>query len=111
MKISNLKEKIISCASILVIIAVMYISKIPCFFKAIFKIDCLGCGMTRAYISLLHLNFEKAFEFHPMFWSVPILLFLYLFDGKLFKQKWANTLLLTLIIIGFFANWIIKLVI
>lgn len=109
MKIPRLKEKIITCSLVLALIAIMYCLKLPCPLKYMFKIDCPGCGMTRAYISLLHLDLRQAFEYHAMFWSVPILGLLYLFDGKLFSKKWINTTVEYLIIIGFFVQWIWKL--
>ena len=110
MKISKLKEKIITCGAVVAVVAVMYIFKLPCLFKAVFGIPCPGCGMTRAYISLLHLDFLQAFNFNIMFWSVPVLVLLYFLDGKLLKAKWANTLLIYLIIGGFFLGWVLKLV-
>ncbi len=109
-KLQN-KDKLITFGLIVVLVLIMYILNIPCLFKTVFKIPCPGCGMTRAYISLLHLDFKKAFEYNPMFWSVPILFLLYIFDIKIFKKEWANTLLGVLIIVGFLANWLYKLIV
>jgi len=47
---------------------------------------------------------------HSMFWSVPILLLYYLFDGHLFPKKWINTVILSLIALGFALNWILHLI-
>jgi len=110
MKISKPKEKLITCLVIAVMVAVMYGLGLPCPFKAIFHIPCPGCGMTRAYLSLLRLDFAAAFAFHPMFWSVPILLADYLLDGRIFKWKWLNTALIAGIFLGFFLNWIFMLI-
>lgn len=88
----------------------MYLFEITCFFKWIFGICCPGCGITRAYISLLRLDFAAAFRFNPMFWSVPILVLLYLFDGRLFKQKWLNTAALVGTLSEFILFWIIRLI-
>ena len=33
---------------------------------------CLGCGMTRAFVALLHLNFNAAFEYNVL--SIPLFL-------------------------------------
>ena len=87
MKISNPKDKIITPIAIVVIIAVMYIFKLPCPFVGLLHIQCAGCGMTRAYLSLLHFDIKQAFMFNPMFWSVPILYALYLFDSKIFNKN------------------------
>ena len=35
---------------------------IPCLWKAIFGFHCPGCGLTTAFISLMELDFRKAFE-------------------------------------------------
>ena len=110
MKISKLKEKIITCGAVAAVVGLMYIFKLPCIFKAVLGIPCPGCGMTRAYISLLHLDFMQAFNFNIMFWSVPVLLLLYLFDGKLFKANWANIALESVIFGGFFLGWVLKLI-
>ena len=110
MKIKNIKEKVLTTTAIVAIVAAMYFLKISCIFKLIFKIPCPGCGMTRAYISLLHFDFAKAFEYNFMFWSVPILFLLYLFDGKLFKKKWINSALSGVIVFGFIVGWILKLI-
>ena len=109
MKIPNPKEKLITCSAVILVIAIMYFLDLPSFFQYIFRIDCPGCGMTRAYISLLHGDVITAFSFHPMFWSVPLCLLLYLYDGVLFKKQWLNTCLIVALILGFLANWICKL--
>lgn len=35
---------------------------IPCIWKSIYGINCPGCGLTTAFISLIELNFNHAFE-------------------------------------------------
>lgn len=49
-------------------------NKSICLFINIFGLPCLACGMTRAYISLAHLDIKRAFYYHPLFWSVPLIL-------------------------------------
>lgn len=51
-------------------------------------ISCPGCGMTRAYFSLLRFDFSAALGSHPLFPLPPILLLLFLFkeEGKLPKR-------------------------
>ena len=110
MKIKGLKEKLISLAAIAAVVCAWAYLGIYCLFVRLFGIPCPGCGMTRAYLALLRLDVTGAFEMHPMFWSVPILVLFYLFDGKIFRPRWINTAILTLIFIGFFINWIFKLI-
>ena len=38
-------------------------------------ISCPGCGMSRAWASLIHLDFSKAFTYHPLF-ILPIFMVL-----------------------------------
>ncbi len=109
MKINNLKDKLISCLVFAVCLFVLWLFHIPCPIKWLTHIPCPGCGMTRAYISLLHLDVLVAFRLHPMFWSMPILVAYFFKDYRLFRKKWLNDGILILIGIGFLAQWIWKL--
>ena len=47
---------------------------IPCLFYTFTGFYCPGCGVTRMAVSLLQLNFEKAFYYHPvLLCSLPFL--------------------------------------
>jgi len=59
------------CIFLIAIIIIFLIYKCP--FKFLFGISCPGCGMTRAFKSLLVLNFHQAFYYHPLFPLVIIL--------------------------------------
>lgn len=109
LKINNIRDKALTLLILCIVLAVYKIFDIPCVFDLLLNIPCPSCGMTRAYISLLHLDFYGAFSMHPMFWSVPVLLLYYLFDWKLFKVKWLDSLVLVLIGAGFLINWIVKI--
>jgi hypothetical protein len=64
----------------------MYITGIGCPFRFLFGIPCPGCGMTRAILSGLRLDFNSAFYYHPLWFLMPIaalaLLYLHLFDKR-----------------------------
>ena len=90
----------------LLLVAVLYHYHVPCLFKACFGFPCMGCGMTRAYMALLHGDFAAAFAFHPMFWAVPILYLYILYDGKLFFNKRLNLGLLLALGAGFLCTYI-----
>jgi len=52
-----------------------------CPFRWIFRIDCPGCGMTRALMAALRLDFAAAFTYHPLFWLFgPIFLYFLFYD-------------------------------
>jgi hypothetical protein len=58
---------------------------------AIFGICCPFCGMTRAHLAALRLDFAAAFAYHPAFFAgVPFLWML--FHKGLFQKKWALVL-------------------
>lgn len=47
-----------------------------CLFYNTIGIPCFTCGMTRAYMRLLHLDIGGAFTYHPLFFMVPVILFI-----------------------------------
>ena len=42
-----------------------------CPFRFFFGISCPGCGMTRALLAALRLDFAAAFSYHPLFFLLP----------------------------------------
>ena len=44
---------------------------VTCPIRFLTGISCAGCGMSRAWLSLLRLDFAGALRFHPLFW-LPI---------------------------------------
>lgn len=109
-KINDLPKKIIFTAFYLALLFVLYKLGASCIFMNIFHIPCPGCGMMRAMISVLHLDFWGALNYHFMFWSMPVLYLYFLFDGKLFTNKKLNTFAFVLIAIGFGINWIYHII-
>ena len=111
MKIHKLKEKLFSCLIFALCIFALWLFHIPCPVKWITNLPCPGCGMTRAYICVLHLDMAGAFRMHPMFWSMPILVAYFFKDYRLFRKKWLNDGILILIGAGFLIQWIVKLIV
>lgn len=72
----------------------------PCLLRRMTGLICPACGMSRAWLAALRLDLAAAFRYHPMFWSVPVLALLWLFDGKLLPRPWMNRVLLTLLLTG-----------
>lgn len=81
-----------------------------CPFRGLTGIPCPGCGMSRAWLAALRLDMTAAFRYHPMFWSVPVLMLYSVFDGQLFRQKWLNFGLLGLIAIGTLVHYLVILI-
>ncbi|MBR5451668.1 MAG: DUF2752 domain-containing protein [Clostridia bacterium] len=107
MKIKNLRLKLIVTAALLLYAAALYLLKIPCPIYAISGVKCLGCGMTRALVAAVKLDFSAAFQYHAMFWSVPLLYVCFMLDGKPFRHKFLNVLIYIAVIIGFITNWML----
>lgn len=77
-----------------------------CPFYQIFDAPCPSCGLTRAWIAAFHLDFCSAFEYNFMFFSVPVLVLYFLFDGKLFPGKYWNGFVLGAILLGFAVKFV-----
>lgn len=96
--------------SYLFAVLVLHRFGIDCIFRTFFGISCPGCGMTHAFIALLRLDLASAFRYHPMIFFVPVIFLYLLTDGHVFKSKFANTGVISLIFLGFIVNYIIKLI-
>ncbi len=83
---------------------------IGCVWRFFLGIECPGCGMTRALLSLLRGDIKAAFSFNPMFWSLPFIFLYILFDGRIFKNNIMNFAPLIAIGAGFAINFIVKLI-
>ena len=83
---------------------------IGCPIRSLTGIPCPGCGLTRAWKAALQLEFADAFRYHPMFWSVPVLMAYCIFDGQIIRPKWLNWSLLGLIALGVAVRYIVVLV-
>jgi hypothetical protein len=109
-RIKHLKEKILVGATVVIGVSLGRLFDMTCIFLWLTGYECLGCGMMRALLSALKFDFALAFQYHRMFWSIPILGLYVLFDGRLFKNKVINILVLVLIATGFVINWVLNLV-
>jgi hypothetical protein len=61
---------------------------IPCLFTKLTGTECPGCGMTRATMSIMKFDFERAWHFNKLsFVILPILVTLILMDFKKFYKS------------------------
>ncbi len=109
-KISHWKMKLLLTAAFGGLVLLMWRLHIPCLWLSLFHVPCMGCGMTRAWVSVAKLQFGRAFSYHPMFWSVPIAYLYILYDGRLFRNRWLNLTVLLLIGAGFLIAYIIRII-
>lgn len=82
----------------------------PCVFRTVTGVPCPGCGLSRAWLAALRLDFGAAFGYHPMFWSIPVLVLYALFDGQIFKSRWLNFGILALLLGSITVCYVIRLV-
>lgn len=108
-RIKEIRNKILLTMLYSGILIIFWLLEVPCLFKYFLKIPCPGCGMSHALFWVLQGNFSRAFDAHPMFWSMPILYAFFILDSEILKNKVLNRIVLTLIGIGFLIVWITKL--
>ncbi len=80
------KENWAAVAAIIGMYGMMGMMGITCPILFMTGISCAGCGMTRAWLSLFRLDFGAAFYYHPLFWLPALLIVLFLFEKRIFKQ-------------------------
>lgn len=99
MNTQNMKKAFLWTGIILLLLACLY----KCPYDYIFGISCPGCGMTRAFLSLLRLDFASAFYYHPLF-PLVILVALYLIVEYLgiFRLKHTHKNIALWVICGLF---------
>lgn len=108
-RITHLKEKLIYSGLFLVFLILWYVFSFKCVYLTLFNITCPGCGMIRAYGSLLHGQIGEAFRYNFMFWSIPICWLYIMFDGKLFNRRVIDTTVLCVIAAGFIFLFVARL--
>ncbi len=78
----NMRRRLLLAAGLLAYFAVAYavfrLLGITCVFQHLLGIPCPGCGMTRALLSLLRLDFAAAWDYNPLIFLMPYV-FVYLF--------------------------------
>lgn len=109
MKKQSFKKTLIA-ALLFSAVALFYIF-CHCPFKWFFGIPCPGCGMLRAFFSLLRLDFQKAFSFHPLvFLMIPVGIYLVLKKLGIFSfKKRTENIFLALLAVTFGAVYFIRL--
>lgn len=90
--------------AVLVLELVLYFTLgVNCPTKLFMSIDCPFCGMTRAHLAALTLDFKSAFAYHPFFFlGIPYLVLIVnenLFRGRFKKPYWAAMWIMTALFI------------
>lgn len=102
-------EEHLKLICIFLAIFLIYILFTGCPIKLFTGVSCAGCGMSRAYFSLLHLNFRDAFYYHPLFPCPIIFVAVYIMTKFGFSQKAAKAIYGVMIFL-FIAVYIYRMV-
>ena len=93
---------------LLIAVAVALVSLMGgCPIRRFWGISCPGCGMTRAWIALLHFDVNTAFIYHPLFFLPPVALIIFLLRKKLNKKLYYT--LFAIILTAFIIVYIYRL--
>lgn len=80
---------------------------VGCIFRRITGIPCPGCGMTRACLAAMRLDFHSAFFYHPLwFLPAPLVLGTIFFPGGIFVSQKAEKVMacvLLALVLGVYA--------
>ena len=79
----NRIEVITSVAAVVMLYVILESFGVTCPIKYITGISCAGCGMSRAWIALLHFNIHEAFMYHPLFFLPPVVVIVMLLKSKI----------------------------
>lgn len=101
------KERITFLLILICVSLFLYLTGIGCPLMFITGISCPSCGMTRACLHMLTLDFSSAFHYHPLCFTVPFLGLLILFYDH-FPKKFITVLLIALLVL-FFVVYFIRL--
>lgn len=80
-----------------------------CPIRNVTGVICPGCGMSRAWFAALGLDLPQAFRYHPMFWSVPVVVGMGLYDFRPLKPRWLNYLILFALFLGLTVCYVMRL--
>ncbi len=73
-------------AGVVLVYALLGRMGITCPILFLSGVSCTGCGMTRAWISLLTGDLAAAVSYHPLFWVPPLGVVVWLLKGCLSRQ-------------------------
>ena len=86
----NRIEVITSVAAVVVLYVILESFGVTCPIKYITGISCAVCGMSRAWIALLHFNIHEAFMYHPLFFLPPVVVIVMLLKSKINIKFYKN---------------------
>ena len=94
----KLREPVSAVAAVVLFYLVIEAAGVTCPIKFITGISCAGCGMSRAWLAFLRLDLHKAFYYHPLFFTPPLLLVVWLMK-KHINERIYKGILFTIILL------------
>lgn len=110
---AELIRRALSCIGVLFVAwLALYLLDIGCVFRLMTGIPCPGCGMTRAWLAALRLDFAAAIAYHPLYWAVPIAFVLAFVREEMAsgKVKRGIDVVVATLCVLVIAVWIVRLV-
>lgn len=108
-RFATTRERVKISFFIVIIYTILSLLHIGCPIRFTTGISCPGCGMTRAILSLLSLDFQLAFYYHPLFVITPFMLYLFLFED--FTKPIVLKVSWTVIIISFIVVYFLRILV
>lgn len=112
MKLSgDFKKRIFSRLKILLLVCAAYYLITwftGCPIQYFLGISCPGCGMTRAWMAVLHLDFAQAFACHPLFLLAPLFAAVFLLEEWIDFRKYRWAVVLTAVL--FFLIYFVRII-
>lgn len=107
-KMERLKKLIVPAAIIGVAYLIFTLIGVGCPIKFITGVSCPGCGITRAFLSLIKLDLAAAFYYHPLFPLAAILVVMFVLNelGKIRKKTFDISVYV--ISAAFIIAWILR---
>lgn len=78
----------------------------PCLFSAYLGLPCPGCGMRRALQAAASMRFGAAFQYHPMFWALPVLALSIFRNGRLTGKRRLDLAIHGAVALGFLVHYL-----
>ena len=85
----------------------LYVTGIGCPIKFWTGVSCPGCGMTRAWLAAISGRLDLAVAYHPLFWTVPLIVVTALFRERIPRRLYVVTLIVCMV--ALFVVWACRL--
>lgn len=93
-------QKLSAILAVFFLYAVMQAIGITCPIKYVTGVSCAGCGMSRAWIALFHLDFKAAFYYHPLFLMPLIIAIIFLMKSRMNKNVYKIIMFTAIALFG-----------